>query len=176
VSSRVELHKPSFVEEEEGTALVLSVLDCRCCATCWGRDHGRVCNWCFERSPPHLFLYLFLFKRKTKVETTRTLPVLNTGESKLYSNKKWEVLEAPDFIFIFYYFFCKDNLGYLPAVLGLWSQARPWEFILQLLMLMRFPASPPLWIYHCSSCKVSAQIQQRALHRYYDKQNQIQPS
>jgi hypothetical protein len=42
----------------------------------------------FERCPPHLFLYLFLFKRKTKVETTRTLPVLNTGESKLYSNKK----------------------------------------------------------------------------------------
>ena len=49
----------------------------------------------FERSPPHLFLYLFLFKRKTKVETKRTLPILNTGESKLYSNKKWEVLEAP---------------------------------------------------------------------------------
>ena len=42
----------------------------------------------FERSLPHLFLYLFLFKRKTKVETTWTLPVLNTGESKLYSNKK----------------------------------------------------------------------------------------
>ena len=40
----------------------------------------------FERSPLHL--YLFLFKRKTKVETTRTLPVLNTGESNLYSNKK----------------------------------------------------------------------------------------
>ena len=58
----------------------------------------------FERSPPHLFLYLFLFKRKTKVETTRTLPVLNTGESKHYSNKKWEVLEAPYFNFIFYYF------------------------------------------------------------------------
>ena len=42
----------------------------------------------FKRSPPHLFLYLFLFKRKTKVEIKRTLPVLNTGESKLYSNKK----------------------------------------------------------------------------------------
>ena len=42
----------------------------------------------FERSPPHLFLYLFLFKRKTKVEITSTLPVLNTGESKLNSNKK----------------------------------------------------------------------------------------
>ena len=41
----------------------------------------------FERSPPHLFLYLFLFKRKTKVETKRTLPILNTGESKLYSKK-----------------------------------------------------------------------------------------
>ena len=88
----------------------------------------------FERSPPHLFLYLFLFKRKTKVEIKRTLPILNTGESKLYSNKKSEVLEAPDFIFIFYFFlfFCKDNPGYLPAVLGLWSQARPWGFILQL--------------------------------------------
>ena len=55
----------------------------------------------FERSPPHLFLYLFLFKRKTKVEK-KTLPVLNTGESKLYPNKKQEVLEAPDFIYIFF--------------------------------------------------------------------------
>ena len=42
----------------------------------------------FEKSPSHLFLYLFLFKRKTKVETKRTLLILNTGESKLYSNKK----------------------------------------------------------------------------------------
>ena len=49
------------------------------------------------------------------------------------------------FIFIFFiiFFFCKDNPGYLPAVLGLWSQARQWGFILQLLMLMRFPTSPP---------------------------------
>ena len=40
-------------------------------------------------------------------------------------------------------FLCKYNPGYLPALLGLWSQARPWGFILQLLMLLRFPASPP---------------------------------
>jgi hypothetical protein len=32
------------------------------------------------------------------------------------------------------------------------------------------------WFYHHSSCKVSAQIQLRALQRYYDKQNQLQPS
>jgi len=38
----------------------------------------------FGRSPPHLFLYLLLFKRKTKVETKGTLPGLNTGESNLY--------------------------------------------------------------------------------------------
>ena len=82
------LHKPSFVEEEEGTALVLSVLDCRCCATCWGEIMKEFAIGDFERSPPHLFLYLFLFKRKTTVETTRTLLVSNTGESKLYSNKK----------------------------------------------------------------------------------------
>ena len=38
----------------------------------------------FERSPPHLFLYLLLFKRKTKVETKGTLPGLNTEESNSY--------------------------------------------------------------------------------------------
>ena len=47
------------------------------------------------------------------------------------------------FLFFIIFFFCKDNPGYLPAVLGLWSQARPWGFILQLLMLMRFPTSSP---------------------------------
>jgi hypothetical protein len=31
----------------------------------------------FERSPPHLFLYLLLFKRKQRWKQTRTLPVLN---------------------------------------------------------------------------------------------------
>ena len=156
------LHKPSFVEEEEGTALVLSMLDCRCCETCWERDLERVCIWWFweisnefafddfEISPPHLFLYLFLFKRKTKVETKRTLPILNTGESKLYSNKKWEVLEAPDFFF--------ENPGYLAAVLCLWSQARPCEFILQLPWWCSSQLHHHLLIYHRSNCKVSAQI------------------
>ena len=40
----------------------------------------------FERSPPHLFLYLLLFN-KTKVETSKTLPVVNTRESKLLLEK-----------------------------------------------------------------------------------------
>ena len=39
----------------------------------------------FERSPPYLFLYPPSFKRKKqKWKEEGTLPVLNTGESKLY--------------------------------------------------------------------------------------------
>ena len=38
----------------------------------------------FGRSPPHLFVYLLLFKIKAKVETKGTLPGLTTGESNFY--------------------------------------------------------------------------------------------
>ena len=91
-----------------------------------------LCNMLGERSQtslhllmrdlPHTYSCTFFYsKEKQWWKQTWTLPVLNTGESKLYWNKKWEVLEAPDFIFIFYFFsfFCKDNPGYLSAVLGL---------------------------------------------------------
>ena len=72
-----------------------------------------LCNMLGERSqkslhllilrdlPPHLFLYLLLFKRKQRWKQTRTLPVLNTGESKLYRIKKRVV-----FYFIVIIFFC----------------------------------------------------------------------
>ena len=129
------LHKPSFVAEEEGTVLFFSVLDRRCCATCWERDLEEFAFDDFERSLPHLFLYLFLFKRKTKVETKRTLPILNTGESKLYSKKSEKCLKHQFFF---------ENPGYLPVVLCLWSQAQPWGFILQLSLVVQLPASPPL--------------------------------
>ena len=193
------LHKPSFVEEEEGTewnqrwfgrtSFDHPSLDFIC------PDLQRVgpsmmCNMLGERSRkslqllilrdlPHTYSCTYFYsKGNTKVETKRTLPILNTGESKLYSNKKWEVLEAPDIILFFYFFlfFCKDNPGYLPAVFCLWSQARPCGFILQLPWWCSSQLHHHLLIYHRSSCKVSAQIQQRALHKYYDKKNQIQPS
>ena len=64
--------------------------------------------------------------------------------------------------------FFKVAPGYLPAVLCLWSQARPCGFILQLPWWCSFQLHHHLLIYHCSSCKVSAQIQLRALQRYYD--------
>jgi len=66
----------------------------------------------FEISPPHLFLYLFLFKRKTKVETKkRTLPGLNTGESKLYSMKAFflELIFIFLFLLLFYCYFYMAN-------------------------------------------------------------------
>ena len=78
--------------------------------------------------------------------------------------------------FNYFLFFCKDNPGYLPVVLGLRSQARPWGFILQLPWWCSSQLHHHLLIDHRSCCKVSAQIQLRALQRYYDKQNQIQPS
>ena len=65
-----------------------------------------------------------------------------------------------------------DSPDYLPVVLCLWSQARPWG--------NHFAAYQRWWssqfhhhllIYRRSSCKVSAQIQVRALQRYYDKRN-----
>ena len=38
----------------------------------------------FERSPPHLFLYLFFIQQKNKRwKQSRTLPVANNGESKI---------------------------------------------------------------------------------------------
>ena len=40
-----------------------------------------------ERSPPHLFLYMLLFKRKTKWKQAGTLPVLNHQESTFYLNE-----------------------------------------------------------------------------------------
>ena len=124
----------------------------------------------FERSPPHLFVYLLYSKEKQWWKQTRTLPVLNTGESKLYWIKKWGVL-----YFITFFVFL-DYPGYLPAVLCLWSQAQPCGFILQLPWWCSSQLHHHLLIYRCSNCKVSAQIQQRALHKYYDKKNQIQPS
>ena len=98
------LHKPSFVEEEEGCDsevvwlnqrfnhpslnLIHPVLHCVVLSEFVqhvGGDLERVVVE-LDSSPPHLFLYLSLLKkRKTKVETKkRTLPVLNTRESKLY--------------------------------------------------------------------------------------------
>ena len=64
----------------------------------------------FGRSPPHLFLYLLLFKRKTKVETKGTLPGLNTGESNLYWGKVHGMFKRLSFFFfivfnIFFFIF-----------------------------------------------------------------------
>ena len=55
------------------------------------------------RDLPHTyFCTCFYSKEKQRWKQKRTLPVLNTGEPKFYSNKKQEVLEAPDFIYIFF--------------------------------------------------------------------------
>ena len=77
------MHKPSF-EEEEGTeenqswfdrtrgsvilwipsVMFFSVLDRRCCATCWGERSQMSLQLVFERSPPHLFLYMLFIQKK----------------------------------------------------------------------------------------------------------------
>jgi len=40
----------------------------------------------FERSPPHLFLYLFYSNRKTKIEQIRALPAKTIGSLNIYFN------------------------------------------------------------------------------------------
>ena len=62
----------------------------------------------FERSPPHLFLYLFFIQQKNKRwKQSRTLPVANNGESKILLNKYLKSLNFFYFVFlvIFYYLF-----------------------------------------------------------------------
>ena len=87
---RVVLHIPSLKEEEEGPQEVraglvkpkvrpslLEFLLSRPLAFwtidavqhVWGEISNRLVTGDLERSPPHLFLYLALSKRKTKVET-----------------------------------------------------------------------------------------------------------
>ena len=94
-----------------------------------------LCNMLGERSQTSLHLLIlkdlphtysctcFYSKEKQWWKQTWTLPVLNTGESKLYSKKSEKCLKHQ---------FFWENPGYLPVVLCLWSQARPCEFILHL--------------------------------------------
>ena len=197
---RVGLFKPSFEEEEEGTegnqrmfgrtrgstillwipsVLIFSVLDRRCCATCWGEITKEFAIGDFERSPPHLFLYLFLFKRKKRWKQKGLYRFWTPG-SLNFIQKKWEVLEAPDFIlFLFFYYF----LFYVKIF-----RATSRQFLVYGRKLHHrdsscschgdvVPSVITIFFIYCrSSCKVSAQIQLWALQRYYDRQNRIPPS
>jgi len=50
----------------------------------------------------HTYSCTYFYSKGKQRWKKKTLPVLNTGESKLYPNKKQELLEAPDFIYIFF--------------------------------------------------------------------------
>ena len=186
---RVGLCKPSFEEEEKGTegnqrmfgrtrgsaillwilsVLIFSVLDRRWCATCWGRDHERVCNWWFWEISPTLILVPVFIQKKNNGGNRQ-------GLSQFWTPERIKFIEIKSEKYLKHHFFL-ENPGYLPVVLCLWSQARPCGFILQLPWWCSSQLHHHLLIYHRSSCKVRAQIQLRALQRYYDKQNQIQPS
>ena len=113
------LHKPSFGEEEEGAEGNQSWFgrtEVRpsfsgsyqsCSSACWvvdvvqhvgGEILNEFANGVFERSPPHLFLYLLSFKRKTT--QTRTLPVLNYRGVKFYRGKVHEMLKRLSFFLL----------------------------------------------------------------------------
>ena len=86
-SLSVMLHKPSFVEEGEGTegsqrwfgrtggsAILLwvpFVLDHRCCATCWGERSRKCLQLVILRGLPHTYSCTCLYSEKIKVETRR---------------------------------------------------------------------------------------------------------
>ena len=133
---------------------------------CWGRRGNcpcpqraglsMLCNMLGERSRTSLHLMIlrnlphtysctcFYSKEKQRWKQQGLYQFWTPGSLNFIQIKSEKCLKHQIlFLFFIIFFFCKDNPGYLPAVLGLWSQARPWGFILQLLMLMRFPASPP---------------------------------
>jgi len=74
------------------------------------------------------------------------------------------------------FFFLLDNLGYLPAVLVCGHMLDHGGFP----VAARIGDANPRFTTDCcsniSSCKVSAQVQLRTLHKCYYKQNQNQPS
>ena len=87
------------------------------------------------RNLPHTyFCTCFYSKEKQKWKQKGLYRFWTPGSLNFIQIKSEKCLEH-------HFFF--ENPGYLPAVLCLWSQARLWGFILQLLMLMRFPSSPP---------------------------------
>jgi len=65
-----------------------------------------LCVMLGERSPPHLFLYILLFKRKTKWKQARTLPVVRYGESKFLLNKHLKCLNFFYLFFTYIIFYC----------------------------------------------------------------------
>jgi len=71
----------------------------------------------FERSPPHLFLYLLLFKRKTMVKTNKD----STGfeHRRIYTLFNEEVLEVPNFIFILLLLLLLFSIYILFCILGM---------------------------------------------------------
>jgi len=78
----------------------------------------------FERSPPHLFLYLLLFnKRKKRWKQARTLPVANTGESKILLNRYLKSL----ILFLFFYFFIFLCVFFYHGKLGVTGNLAGWE-------------------------------------------------
>ena len=96
-------HKPSFVEEEEGTVLVFSVLDCRCCATCWERDLERVCTWWFwEISPTLILVPAFIQKKNNGGNKQGLYPFWTPGSLNFIESKNEEC-----FILLLFLFFLR---------------------------------------------------------------------
>ena len=122
-SLSVMLHKPSFVEEGEGTkgsqrwfgrtrglaihilvpsVLVFSVLDRRCCATCMGERPWISLHLVILRDLPHTYSCTCLYsKEKQKWKQEGTLPVLTPRSLKFIESKSKKCLKHQ---ILFYYF------------------------------------------------------------------------
>ena len=70
-------------------------LVCRCCAACWGRD----LKW----DLPHTYSCTYFYSTKQRWKQARTLPIVNSVESKLLLNKQLQSLIFFYFIFTFYF-------------------------------------------------------------------------
>ena len=105
-----------------------------CSSACWvvdvvqhvgGEILNEFANGVFERSSPHLFLYLLLFKRKTI--QTRSLPVLNYWGVKFYWGKVHEMFKWLSFFLLLFSLYVHFLFSFYYGKLGIIGNFAEWR-------------------------------------------------
>jgi hypothetical protein len=121
-----------LVEPEVWPSLSISHLSCSsvcwtvwCWAACWWEIWNEFAPGKFERSSPHLSLYLFLFDKENRKGGNKDSTGLNIGEFKsLLTQGTWRECGASNFFllllllfYLYFVFFCHGKLG----MVGNWN-------------------------------------------------------
>ena len=88
VEPRVRPFLPGFLSSCSSACCIVDVVHHN-----WGRDLEQVCDWWFGEISPHTYSCTWLYSKEKQKWRQGALPVLNTGEPKLYWIKEcfhWE--------------------------------------------------------------------------------------